>query len=53
MQSQRKKNLEKLSCNKQDNIILNALVYPDTPLEKIVEWKGAIKDIMAQFEEME
>ena len=34
----------------QDNIILNALVYQDTPPEQFLEWKGAIEEIMGQFE---
>ena len=38
---------------KQDNNILIALVYPNTPLGKIVEQKGVIEEMKAQFEEME
>ena len=37
----------------QDNNILNALVYQDTPPEQIAKWKGSIKEIVTQFEEME
>ena len=37
----------------QDNIILNSLVYPDTPPEQVEERKGAIKNIVVQFKEME
>ena len=32
---------------------MNALMYPDTPLEQIVEWNGSIEEIATQFEEME
>ena len=36
-----------------EKIILNALVYPEKPPEQVVEWKGAIEEIVVQFEEME
>ena len=32
---------------------MNALVYSDTPPEKITEQKGSIEEIASQFEEME
>ena len=32
---------------------MNALVYPDTPLEKITERKNAIEEVEAQIKELE
>ena len=37
----------------KDNNILNALVYPDTPLEKITERNISIDEVAAQLEELE
>ena len=36
-----------------DKNILNALIYPDTPPEKIAKCKSSIEEIATQFEEME
>ena len=42
--------ITQLQC---DNLDLQALVHPDTPLEQVAEWKRAMEDLVTQLEEIE